>query len=270
LLIKDHFVSSKNVCLAVLVHEMYEPTIPLAVPEALYFRDLNAIRNFFLAAGWTVDVKNLATDIGDQVLICRNVRDGGRSQILELESRVNELTQTVQDLSSMVHAKFNNPNYVSANLAKIKNKSKHVNKVVKNNDLSLPSDRVPSKRSVSRPRKISKEKDGFVVQANKVKIKHTHVVDPVSQGVKSKMKSVQVDDRYDEVVTTELKPKKWVVKDPSVVKPRVNDRTYVTSDVMISVPIEPSKLISDQAEEVGAQRRRIDFSALSRKKVPPD
>jgi len=254
LLIKDHFVSSTNVCLAVLVHEMYEPTTPLGVPEPLYFRDINSIRKFFLASGWTVDIRKLATDIGDHILICRNVKDGGRTQILELEERVNQLTQTVQDLSSIVNAKFNNPKYDLQLKSRPKNKAKHVAKVVANNDLSLPADRAPSKRPYNKPVKVHKDFEGNMVTT------------------KTRTKSDRKSGKYGEVVTTEMRPKRWVPREPVVLKP--NDananRSYQLVDVSVSFSSDPSRVMSNQAEEVGIQRRRMDFSALSKKKEPPD
>jgi SAM-dependent methyltransferase len=136
LLIKDHFVSSVNVLLAVLVHEIYEPTGCVQEPEALYFRDSRKIIDLIRHQGWTVDVVRVpGSDVGDLILVCRNLRDGGRSQILALEEQVVKLTEEVRDLKLMVSNKFNNNNY---EVPSIKSQPlKRRNKVVGANDLHL-------------------------------------------------------------------------------------------------------------------------------------
>lgn len=113
MLIKDHFVGPTNVCLAVLVHEMYDPSCELKESENLYFRSLSVIVDFIRHRGWTVDIHALKfSDVGDIVLVCRNTRDGGRSQIVHLEDKVAKLTQEVYDLKQMVSQNYNNPQYV--------------------------------------------------------------------------------------------------------------------------------------------------------------
>jgi len=137
LLIKDHFVNSSNVCLTVLVHEMYEPTTLGEEPDALYFRDLKRVIDFIRALGWTVDLREVPhSDVGDCVLICRNLRDGGRAQIVALEDKVGELTQEVAQLKIMVTQRFNNPKAM-AHVPKKKSTARY-NAVVANNDLSVP------------------------------------------------------------------------------------------------------------------------------------
>jgi len=75
------------------------------------------------------------SDVGDLILVCRNLRDGGRSQILALEEQVVKLTEEVRDLKLMVSNKFNNNNY---EVPPLKSQPlKRRNKVVGANDLYL-------------------------------------------------------------------------------------------------------------------------------------
>jgi len=112
LMIKDHFVNGANVILAVLLHEMYEPTTTLSSAEVLYFRPLKAVVDFIRMQGWVVDVRSVPkSDVGDTVLICRNLRMGGRAQIIDLEDKVLKLAEEVAELKVMLSAKFQNASY---------------------------------------------------------------------------------------------------------------------------------------------------------------
>jgi len=137
LIIKDHFVNSTNVALAVLVHEVYEPSCSHERPEPLYFRELRVLVEYIRYQGWTVDVKEVPySDVGDLILICRNSKDNGISQIVHLENQVNDLTQKVYDLTQLVSQQFNNPKYENQQLkSKVKERP-----IVKNNDLAVPTD----------------------------------------------------------------------------------------------------------------------------------
>lgn len=137
LIIKDHFVNSTNVVLAVLVHEMYEPSCSHERPEPLYFRELRVLVEYIRYQGWTVDVKEVPySDVGDLILVCRNSKDNGISQIVHLENQVNDLTQKVYDLTQLVSQQFNNPKYENQQLkSKVKERP-----IVKNNDLAVPTE----------------------------------------------------------------------------------------------------------------------------------
>jgi len=137
LIIKDHFVNSTNVALAVLVHEMYEPSCSHERPEPLYFRELRVLVEYIRYQGWTVDVKEVPySDVGDLILVCRNSKDNGISQIVHLENQVNDLTQKVYDLTQLVSQQFNNPKYENQQLkSKVKERP-----IVKNNDLAVPTE----------------------------------------------------------------------------------------------------------------------------------
>jgi hypothetical protein len=187
LIIKDHFPDLTNVCLAVLVHEMYEPTPLASQAEPLYFRELKAIINYIRYQGWTVDIKRVPlSDINDCVLICRNSRDGGISQLTAMEKQISDLTQAVQDLKVIVTQRVINPDYIDKSFGK---KSKLKGKtIVERNDLRTSADSIEYKKDVAMAG--AKKKD-FVPKPIK----------KYPTGKKSNYPR--------EIVTTEFRPKAW-------------------------------------------------------------
>jgi len=162
LIIKDHFVNSMTIGLATLVHEMYEPTGDFEEPEDMYFRDIKRVVQYFRGHGWTVELKNVPNDLSDIILICRNLRDGGKAQVMALEEKVDLLTQEVADMRLMLSQKFANPHYSTkpkpgeAKYVK-RSRANRYRAVVANNDLSVPQDRV-DRRVPKEPRPMkSKE-----------------------------------------------------------------------------------------------------------------
>jgi len=187
LIIKDHFPGWTNVCLAVLVHEMYDPTPLASQAEPLYFRELKAIVNYIRYQGWTVDIKRVPlSDINDCILICRNSRDGGISQLTAMEKQISELTQAVQDLKTIVTQRVINPDYVDKSFGK---KSKLKTKtIVERNDLRTSADSIEYKKD-------------FAMAGAKKK-------DYVPKSIK-KYPSGKKVNYSKEVVTTEFKPRAW-------------------------------------------------------------
>jgi SAM-dependent methyltransferase len=109
LLIKDHFVSTTSILLATLLHEMYADKNENG-SEQLYFRDLNELIAYIRLQGWSVETNPIrGTDVGDRVLICVNLRDGGQSQFVKMATQIDQLTKEVLELKQLVTMRFSSP-----------------------------------------------------------------------------------------------------------------------------------------------------------------
>jgi len=202
LLIKDHFVNSSSIALAVLVHEMYEPVGLHDEPDSMYFRNLRQVLDYLRSQGWVVEVKEVpGSDVGDYVLVCHNLRDGGRAQLISLEARVTDLTQEVADLKLMVSKKFLNPR--ANDYVRPKEKTRRFKEIVANNDLSVKQpikrERKPWSQQTKDEVRISSD-TGSDNEQGRMNVR----LEPKEQYFKGRAKF------RDEVVVTTPPLKKWV------------------------------------------------------------
>jgi len=249
LIIKDHFVNSTNVALAVLVHEMYEPSCSHERPEPLYFRELRVLVEYIRYQGWTVDVKEVPySDVGDLVLVCRNSKDNGISQIVHLENQVNDLTQKVYDLTQLVSQQFNNPKYENQQLkSKVKERP-----IVKNNDLAVPTEDRGYKK-IDAPKKF--DNAGRTNQKKKVDINQQ--VYPTGKKVVQKSRVP-----FKEVVTTVWREKPSV----STTKIVMNDNSPIVHR-SLDTSQEVRKEVSSLSSVVTGSRVDVLKSSGSRPKL---
>jgi hypothetical protein len=150
LLIKDHFVDNTNVILATLVHEMYEKTKPGDVIDDMYFRTQISIVQFFRDHGWVVTCNPLkGSDIGDIILVCRNAVDGGKSQIIQLEEKVDYLLREFRELKLKSEKQYFNSGYDQLDYKKKIRNRQQKEKVVKKHDLAESTGRREKQPSVN-------------------------------------------------------------------------------------------------------------------------
>jgi len=219
LLIKEHFVNETNVILATLVHEMYEKTEFGDEIDDLYFRAQLSIVQFFRVHGWVVTLMPVkGSDIGDVVLICRNAVDGGKSQIVQLEEKVDYLLREFRELKLKSEKQYFNSGYDQLDYKKKMKNRQQKAKVIDKHDLaesggrkekSNPTgdvgyvEKKPSRRRPCRGEEIVVEKK--LKQAPRyVPVGEKVSTLPMHQRVAPKVQTQIVGDYHDSVVV--IKP----------------------------------------------------------------